>query len=298
MSKCLYKKTHPELYFYFISTVVLSFTAVDIQCQACSWVGHQKCRHTIWSVGLTAVYEQQVAMFRCTAIAYFSCMSWKTGQTEVAKGKKLCSRKENYFWFICAGDRLQAIRYTRTVVFMQCIHTIIYFPIMLCLISAYIRSGAIFYSLRAWLLLFHEDGSAQPDNKSPGHVLPAHMMARYYIVPRISLCLRSVAGLCPPSFLRWNGVIRRRPSDCPADIRNYVWNRLWYNLSSCMRRRNPVSVSGAWRMRWTHNLPFCLARRRTTGCSSLLELKGDSITVIAGRTLVCRRKFSALKLLS
>lgn len=116
-SKCLYKKkTHPELYFYFITTVVRSFTAVNIKCQACSWAGHQKCIHTIWSVGLTAVYEQQVAMFHCTAIAYFPCMSWKTGQTEVAKGKKLCSRKENYFWFICAGDRLQAIPYTRTLV--------------------------------------------------------------------------------------------------------------------------------------------------------------------------------------
>lgn len=33
--------------------------------------------------------NSQVAMFCCTTIAYFSSKSWKTGQTEVGKGKKL-----------------------------------------------------------------------------------------------------------------------------------------------------------------------------------------------------------------
>lgn len=259
--------------------MVLSFKAVSVLGAACSWVGHQKYIHTIWSVGLTAVYAQHVTMFRCTTIAYFSSMSWKTGQTEVAKRKKLCSWIENWIFHPFHTQGL--------CFFVQQIHPVIYFPITLCLNRASTQSGTIF--LRFELDCFYSVKT------SPGLVLLAHMMARYCIVPRISLCLRSVAGLCPPSFPRWNGVIRRRPSDCPADIRNYVWNRLWYNLSSCMRRQNPFSVSQAWRMRWTHNLPLCLARRRTTGCSSLLVLKGDSITVTAGHTLVCRRKFSSFK---
>lgn len=122
------KKTHRELrtVIYFIPSMVLSFTAANIQCGAFFWVSHQKCIHTIWSVGLAAVYEQQVVMFSCTATAYFSSTSWKRGQTEVGKGKKLLQkRKQN---FLCLQLNCQkSIRKQGLWLFVQWIYTIFIF---------------------------------------------------------------------------------------------------------------------------------------------------------------------------
>lgn len=143
-----------NFYFHFITSAVLSSSAVNVQCGASAWLRHQKCTHTIWSAGLTAVYEQQVAMFCCSTIAYFPSKSWKTGQTEVEKENKL-PEKETVPLIYLHRRPIKAIHSTSTVVFQKKkIIKLLPFQLRLRLIGDSSQSGAFFYNLLGDWFLF------------------------------------------------------------------------------------------------------------------------------------------------